>query len=486
MDNATIQPDSGTASDGSQAVQIPQNIRNLHNKALAALERNNTDIAIDLFLKCVEQCPSFSAARRNLRLTEIARFKSSNGQNSLAHHLSALTGFLPAMNVHRLMKTGKLEEALVECEKLLLKDPLNLTFVKLFAEVAIKAGHGDDGLMTLEIVREHLPPNNLAVLETMGRLYYQVKNYRKARECLDKVHRAKPGDAAITRMLKDSEALATLDAGWEDANKGGDFRGALANKDEAVKLEQESKMIKTADDAESLIQETLKKIEAEPKNINYYLSLTGLYFQQKRFAEALATVENARKLVGSDPELDRRFSNIKISQYDADIAALREAGDEATASAKETERNQYVFDDIADRVTRYPNDQHLRYELGVQYFKYEYFDEAIQQLQIAQKNPKDRVSALYHLALCFRKKGLLDMAVAQLEQALEFLPSMNPEKMDIYYLLGEISLEEEKLEDAARYFKEIYRVDVTYRDIGKYIENIYAAQKKAKKDESEK
>ncbi len=480
MDNEKIEPQVELSADTTPGVQIPQNIRNLHGKALAALERSNTDIALDIFFKCIEQCPAFSAARRNLRLTEIARFKAKNGQASIAHHLFPLTSFFPKLKIKALLKAGKVEEALLDCERLLLIDPLDLKAVKLFSEVAIQAGHVEDGLMTMEIVREHLPPNNIAVVEVLGRLYYQIKNYRKARECLEKVHRVKPNDSAITRMLKDSEALATLDSGWEEANKGGDYRGVLKNKDEAVKLEQQGKMVKTSDDADSLIQEALQKIEAEPKNVNYYLNLASLYFQQKRFDEALGTLSRARELVGVDPELDRRFSNITIAKFDAEITALKDIGEDADAEAKENERNQYVFDDIADRVSRYPNDQHLRYELGLQYFKYGHFDDAVQQLQIAQKNPKDRVSSLYHLALCFQKKGLLDMAVAQLEQALEFLPSMNAEKMDIYYLMGEICLEENKLDDAAKYFKEIYRVDVTYRDISKHIEKIYAAQKKAK------
>ena len=479
-ENDTVENADKTVVEPAQTVQIPQSIRNLHSKALAALERNNTDIAIDIFLRCVEQCPTFTAARRNLRLTEIARFKAANKQNSLAHRLSSLTGALQTMKVKALAKAGKLEEALVECEKLLLIDPLNLSFVKLFAETAIQAGHADDGLMTAELVREHLPAGNLPVVELLGKLYFGVKNYRKAREFLERAHRAKPNDAAIASMLKNSEALSTLDSGWEEASKDGNYRGALANKEQSAKLEQESKMVKTADDAESLIAEAVKKVEAEPKNVNYYLNLVGLYNQQKRYDEALRTIEKARELVGADAELDRRFSSITIAKFDAEIAALREAGDAEGATAKETARNQYVFDDIADRVQRYPNDQHLRYELGLQYFKYDYLDEAIQQLQIAQKNPKDRVSALYHLALCFRKKGLLDMAVSQLEQALEFIPGMTNEKLEILYLLGEITLEEGKLDDAAKHFKEVYKVDVTYRDIGKHIENIYAAQKKAK------
>ena len=139
-ENDTVENADKTVVEPAQTVQIPQSIRNLHSKALAALERNNTDIAIDIFLRCVEQCPTFTAARRNLRLTEIARFKAANKQNSLAHRLSSLTGALQTMKVKALAKAGKLEEALVECEKLLLIDPLNLAFVKLFAETRSRRG----------------------------------------------------------------------------------------------------------------------------------------------------------------------------------------------------------------------------------------------------------------------------------------------------------------------------------------------------------
>ena len=40
----------------------------------------------------------------------------------------------------------------------------------------------------------------------------------------------------------------------------------------------------------------------------------------------------------------------------------------AKAVEMEGEKNQFVFDDLAQRVERYPNDLHLRFELGKQYF----------------------------------------------------------------------------------------------------------------------
>lgn len=81
------------------------------------------------------------------------------------------------------------------------------------------------------------------------------------------------------------------------------------------------------------------------------------------------------------------------------------------------------------------------------------------------------------MAHCFVEKGMLDMAVEQLKSSLELLPSMDKQKMDVYYMLGELYEKEGRLDDASKYFKEIYRADVTYKDIADRVQRIYAAQK---------
>lgn len=458
------------------AKPIPQNMRNFHAKALSALERS-PDLAINMLLQCVQACPWFDEARGNLRKATIARYLQKHGGHAPANPLAGASAVFQKMKVNGLVKKGKFDEAIAECEKLLEKDPLNVHLVKLFAETAIAAGRPVVAHETLDIVQAHTDPTNLATIEAVGRLFLQLKDYPRARECLERVHRAKPADAEINRILKDTEALATLNSGWEQAAKSGNYRDTLANKKQAEELEAAAKSVKTASDAETLIADAIRKVQKEPKNVNYYLSLVGLFLQQKRYDEGLQWIAKAREIIGQDPELDRRYSAVKIEKFDADIAALQEAGEAEKAAEMQAERDQYVFDDIAERVQRYPNDQHLRYELGAQYYKYGYPDEAIQQFQISQRSPKDRVQSLYLMAECFRQKGMLDMAVEQLRTALEQLPGMNAEKMDVYYLLGEISEQQGNLAEASKYFKEIYRADVTYKDISARVQRIYEAQK---------
>ena len=245
---------------------VPQNIRNLHIKAQGSLERN-PDLAIDMLLRCVNACPWFLQARTDLRKAEIGRYLLKHNGKVAVSPLAAAQAFFPKMKIAGLVKKQKFAEALVECEKLLLNDPLNIHFVKLFAETAIAAGRSPAGLMTMELAKEHIPANDVDATLVLGQLYFQTKNYPKAVECFDIVHRARPTDAAIGKMLKDAEALNTSGT-WEEAASAGDFRKAFQDKKMVEELDAANKSVKTADDAAKIIAETLKKIEKEPKNVN--------------------------------------------------------------------------------------------------------------------------------------------------------------------------------------------------------------------------
>ena len=289
-----------------------------------------------------------------------------------------------------------------------------------------------------------------------------------SRDAYQKLSELKPGDQRVLQLLKNTEAQATMNAGWEQtAGKKGGFQVLIANKEQAKKLDQANKAVITGDDADALIKEKLDQIAREPKNMNFRRALARIYVQNKRFEEAIQCLTDAIEAAGSmDPELDRMLSQTYVSYYDQQIEAYRAAGDEENAIEMENQKNQFVFDDLAQRVERYPNDLHLRYELGLQYYTYEYYDEALEHLQLAQKSPKDRLWALYYLAMCFLKKGQTDMAVMQLETARDAIPTMDDLKKKIVYQLGRCAEDSGDLERAYQYYKDVYAADVGFEDLG--------------------
>jgi len=143
-------------------------------------------------------------------------------------------------------------------------------------------------------------------------------------------------------------------------------------------------------------------------------------------------------------------------------------------ASKQTEKAAFLYKDIQARVERYPNDLPLRFEYAVLLYEHDQVNEAIQQLQIAQRYPRNRTRSLFYLGLCFHKKQQLDMAREQLEKALAELPEMNDLKKDIFYELGTILESMGNVKEAAdRYYKEIYQVDIGYKDVAAKIEAAY-------------
>jgi len=453
--------------------KTPQKVRDLFNRGFAAFERGNLDYAIDLLFACVEMAPGLLQARKFLRAAEIRRLKRKK-HVPLIHIISTITGlpsYLTAMGMVKSEKTGK---ALALAERLLRKDPLNLKFVKLFTYAASKAGLSEAAIQTLEIARDHYP-GDTSVMKLLGALYIETGRAKAARECFERLCEISPNDPKAIKSLKDAMALESMATdGWaEIAETGGTYRDMIKDAKEAVLLEQEAKAVKSEDDADALIADALAKIEAEPSNINHYRLLTRLYVQKKMFADAIAALEKAIEINPGDPELERAMGSTRIQQFDYQMSELKDAGDTAGAESKEAERNQFIYDDLQDRVKRYPNDLQLRYELGVILYDNGYLNEAIQQFQMSQRSAKHRVRSLFYLAMCFKMKKQYDMALAQLVQANAELPTMDAMKKDVCYELGEISGITGNREKAAEYYKQIYQVDIGYRDIAEKIEQVY-------------
>ena len=452
---------------------VPKRAQDLFNKGFAALERGNLDYAIDMLFASMKAAPDFVQARKFLRAAEVrrAREKKSNPLSGALAKVSAVPGQL---NATRLMRRGKHEQALMAVERRMLKDPLSRANIMLLGKVACAAGMFETAAETLEMGREQYP-DDIGVLNALGSLYLKVGRTRSARECFEKLSELRPRDPAALKSLKDAMALDSMSTdGWNAAaEKGGSFREMIRDEREAVLLEKQSKAVKSEHDTEALIEETKAKIEAEPGNMNYYRALARLYAQNKQFDESVATLEQAIALSQGDPELDRALSSVRTQRYDDRIAECRAAGEEDGATALEGERNQFVFDDLQARVKRYPNDLRLRYELGAILFANDYITEAIQQFQLAQRSPKDRLQALYHLGLCFKAKKQYDMAVEQLGKASSEVSTMNDMKKAILYELGSIAELTGDTEAAVRCFKQIYQTDIGYRDVAQKVEQAY-------------
>ncbi|OVE75199.1 hypothetical protein BVX97_05410 [bacterium E08(2017)] len=451
--------------------ELPKQTKDLFNKGFSAFERGNLDYAIDLLLQVVEQEPQFLRARKFLRAAEVQRMKARK-TNAFSQKLSSIKG-APAM-LGSLGLKGNPLKAVVAAEKLLKDDPVNPKFVKTFAEAAAAANLPEAAIQTLEIARDH-NPKDISLLNWLGRMYASTGDTTGAKRCFEKVCELAPDDPDAIKQLKDAMALDSISTdGWVDATEEGhDYRDIIKDKDQATLLEQEGKAVKTEKDIDSLIEETKAKIEEEPKNINYYRALARLYLDKEYFDDAIAVLTTAMEMNPGDPELDDSMTKAHIRKYDYEVKRLTDAGDEEAAQAMTTEREHYIFNNLQERVARYPNDMSLRYDWGAKLLQYEYYDEAIKEFQLAQRYPKRRVKSLLNMAMCFKQKNLTDMAREQLELADSEMSIMSEEKKDVLYELGIMAEEAGDRTKAASYYKQIYQVDIGYKDVSQKIESLY-------------
>ena len=444
------------------AVDLAQKAQNFTNRGRQALETGRYELAVDMLMEAVSAAPDILETRKLLRAAQIANFRK-NGKAGFGAKL----GYMMArQKIMGLVKKGLGAEAMAEAEKLLSQNPLDADNIETAVKAAEAAGKADHAAITIEAAYE-CSNKDPSLLERVATYYTMGKRWDKARDAYRKLSEMKPGDQRVMQLLKNAEARATMSSGWEQtAGKKGGFQNLIANKEQAAKLDAANKAVVSGDDAELLIQEKLKQIEAEPKNMNARRALARIYIQGKRFYEAINVLQQAIEVSGTmDPELDRMLSQTKVQYYDQQIEALRANGQEEDAVNMEGEKNQFVFDDLAARVERYPNDLHLRFELGKQYFTYGYYDDALTHLQLAQKSPKDRLWALYYLAMCFLSQGQSDMGVMQLEAARDALPTMDDLKKKVVSQLGLCAEEAGDLQKAYQYYKDVYSSDVGFEDL---------------------
>ena len=446
------------------------------DKATKAAERGSLDIALTLCRQALALAPHDENARRQFHEVRIRLFKAEK-KGGLGLKMAELSAQMKMSKVQGLIKQNKLEDALVLAEEIMDVNPISPKLNEFYFEIAQRTNHPEALLSAMETLAAACP-NDLDLMLRMGKTYMQNGAYARARDCFQRVSQANPADLNVQKLLKDAMAKDTMAAGgWEaNAGKKGGFQALIRDKELAAKLDRNAKAVVTGDDAEAAIAEAREKIAREPKNINYYRALARIFFQNKRFDEALQVFDDARKVNPADPELDRNWADTKVRAYESRIDALKAAGKEDEAFALEEEKEQFRFDDLSRRVEAYPNDLGLRYELGVMYYQYEYYDEAISQFQLAQKSPKHRLEALYYLACCFKAKGQADMAVMQLEAANSQLQVMDDLKKHVIYTLGQIAEEAGDLEKAFNFYKDVYAADIGFEDIGERMQRVHASK----------
>ncbi len=450
------------------AENINRTARDLYQKAVAALQASNFDYAIDMFIQCLTIEPNFLRGRQYLRAAQLKRAETSGGFK----RVMAAAKAAPALTKAKMMISKNPMEAMIMGEEILSTDPKNEQALLILAEAAESANYPETAVQTLEYYIK-VNPRDTKTQHWLGRTYYLAGQYAKALDVYERLLQVNPNDFDAQRGIKDATAHGAMESGgWSTA---GSYRDVIKDKDEAVALEQESRVVRAEDMIENLIKENLAKLEADPKNAVIQRELGRLYGQKGDLDTALRYLEKIyADEGGTDPSLEKELSDLKTKRLDMNLAEKKKhlAANPANATALqeeiatlEKERDLLSLKQTERLVERYPNDLMYRYDLGVLYMRTGNTGGAIDQFQKAQGQPQRRTASLNYLGQCFMREGHNDLAVDCFKKAIDEQPSMDNLKKDLIYNLGTAYETMGETEKAITEFKKIAGIDYGFRDV---------------------
>jgi tetratricopeptide (TPR) repeat protein len=459
--------------------QIDKRVRSLYEKAQGCLERGQFDYAIDMFQNVLVTEPGFLQARRALRATE---FKKMGSKSSMGKFFGSMVGSAagsPALAKAAAIMNKNPEGAMAAIEKAIAGAPGVAGAHRLLAQAAEQGGYLDTATFAMSTARD-LSPDDVDTLLELGRLYQVIKDGKKATECYERVLALKPGHAQAVRGLKDASAIETMETNkWDEAQT---YRDLIKDTAEAVTLEQQSRRMRDDATIANLLNETYKRIQAEPDNFVYYGKMAELYLESEDFDNAIKWLEYAyHKSSGADVGIEKALNRTKNKRLESQMEKvenqIKEKPDDAELKqqleAITLQKKKLQVEQQEMLVRRYPNDLDAHFELGTVYFKDARWDDALKEFQFSANSPKLKVLSTHYMGRCLVSKKMFDLAIPRFKAALGASVVMDGSKKEILYDLGTTYEIMGKEEEAIEQFKQIYEVDISFRDVSHKIEEHY-------------
>ena len=450
--------------------EVPVATKSAYTKALTVMNQNNLKYAITLFKEIVQFDPGFLDAREKLRKCE-RDYCEKMGAFAKVLSMISSAKFLIKGNI---LKAKKPKEAMDQAEEALAVNLFNPAALNLLAESAKKLGAMFICVEAYEIIVERDDKNESNIVK-LGDYYKADGQGIKYLTVCQKLADKYPGDLEKLALLREAAALASMEKGKWGQGEQSDFKKNLntGNKD------QGDRIIRAEDDIREMIGKYEAEIAEGSESIDTRRRLAELYVRAEEYEKAIEAYNWIVEKMGTlDPAIDKAIekANTAISKRKVE-QMIKEGRPQEEIDAEKKANYDYRMERYQDRIRLYPNDLQIRFEYAEVLWEGGAVDDALEQFQIAQRNPQHRLIAIVYLGRCFAAKNQFDMAIEQFNRALEDMPTMNADKMFTLYHLGITYETMGRKKEALDCFKQIYAVDIKYMDIAERINRFYEENK---------
>lgn len=455
--------------------ELPPNLKPLWLKSLTAVQASNPTYAVSLLQGVLKDAPGFLEARKLLRKCEL---QIAGGAKKKSSFFGIQTGGMGSMKLQGQAKKDP-EGTLPLIEKELEKDPLNDQANELLFDTCVKLEMFETAAFALETIRKG-NPENAKLLHKLATFYLNREQPQMAAEVYNDIIKHHPTDGVAIKGAKDASARASMQKAKWDENA--DMRSLMKDQSQFEELEKASRTGLTKDQLMERRDKVIEKYNEDPNHLATVKELAGLYEQLEDWHNAQTFYSWAHSLSTGDVALAAKASAMKDKAIDADLKSLEAAveedpNNEELKAALDARRADRLAEQVAEaqrRVDQNPTDPHIRFELGSALYNVGDFSAAIPHLQQATRNPHIRTKVLLLLGRTFKAKGMFDLSIKQLADALADLHAMDGVKKEVLYEKGLIHDEMGDKVSALDCFKQIYEVDYSYRDVAQRVESSYS------------
>jgi tetratricopeptide (TPR) repeat protein len=456
-------------------------------KAVSAMGQKNFPYVIQICQVLLSSMPDFLDGRKLARKAAIEKSKTIK-----KGFLSGLGGgsSMALMKAGGLKRKDDLVALLPLLEEILADDPFNAQANTFLQEAALKwdPPMKELAFFAFETTLEGNPKDKVQLNRYASFCMERDENGRprdpaRAVELYNKLLAINPNDMVAMKGSKDASASQSVQqGGWEVADS---YRDLIKNKEEAVSLEQQSRVVKSDEMIDNQIVELSAAVQAEPQSVDKSRKVAELYEQKGDLENSLEWYRYVLGLSGgADTTISRKISDLQLRQIDDAFTARQEYlasspdDPEAPRYREEMEELQkqratFVLAEARERVDRNPTDLIAHFDLGVALMDAGEPQDAIGHFQRARMNPSIRLKAMGKLGQCYVARNMNDLAAKTLSDAVSELVGMDPVKKDLLYNLGSVYRSMNEAEKAVECFKQIYEVDYGYRDVAQLVESSY-------------
>jgi tetratricopeptide (TPR) repeat protein len=387
--------------------------------------------------------------------------------------------------------TGKdAVKAMLNAEWLWAHDPASPSYSEGILKNANKA-HCDDTLMWIgpiyrEAIQSEKKPSAKrfgllkAVYEecgdrarSRGELVLAAKAFESALEALAIQKQLTPKDLSLDGVVRDlSTKLTILKGQYETAES---FTDSVRDADTQRAVHDKDRMFQTEERLGQLIQAAEADVEANPDVPAKVMSLVDLLCRRddEAYEKRAISILLERFKAEDDYRFKMRADDIRMRQLTRRVRKARESGDKDSVRQAMIKQLQFEIPVFKERVSKYPTDLRLKYELGVRLFTGRRHDDAIPYFQQARGEPRVRTNCLLYLGRCFYEKGYYEEAITSLDEARATHEVADDQTAkELLYWLGRSQADAEQPQAALKTFGLLLQVDYNYKDVRGRIDDL--------------